>query len=269
MNCLDHDFRIETHFERRTSPHERAAEDAAGKARDVVSLERLERHHRDLRGVGDLAQRQTPALARRAQHPANIACVLLCSHRPGQPRPYVRKPISRCQTAAAPREPPRPVPSPSASKQTDRRHSGGARPRHGLDSVHRHAANRENRHRDSPDDRGEPVQAEMLAQAGLRRSSETRCRRSGSLRPRRRDHGLVGAANRSSDQKAGGRHRPRARRPGSNRRAGGRRLRRDASATSSRSLTTTRVGVSRASPPRARRRAPTAPPPRDRVPGPE
>ncbi len=73
---LDHDFGIEAHFDG-VGPHERPAEDPAREARDIVTLERLERHHRDLRGVGNLAQRQTPALARFAQHRSDIATRML------------------------------------------------------------------------------------------------------------------------------------------------------------------------------------------------
>jgi hypothetical protein len=47
---LNDDLGIETDFERVRSD-EAPAEDAAGKARDIVSLERLERHHGDFRGV--------------------------------------------------------------------------------------------------------------------------------------------------------------------------------------------------------------------------
>ena len=49
------------------------AEDAARQALDVVPLERLERDHRDFGGVGDLAERETAALARLAQLVAESA----------------------------------------------------------------------------------------------------------------------------------------------------------------------------------------------------
>jgi len=59
---------------------ERAAEDAARQARDVVALERFERGHRDLGRVRNLAQRNAAALARFAQRPAEIARRTVCAH---------------------------------------------------------------------------------------------------------------------------------------------------------------------------------------------
>jgi len=47
----------------RVRPHERAAEDPAWQARDVIALECLERRHRDLRRIGDVPQRHAAALA--------------------------------------------------------------------------------------------------------------------------------------------------------------------------------------------------------------
>ena len=54
------------------------AEDAARQALDVVPLERLERDHRDLGGVGNLAERKAATLAGLAQLVAESACAFLC-----------------------------------------------------------------------------------------------------------------------------------------------------------------------------------------------
>src|SRR6185295_10503449 len=56
------------------------AEDAARQALDVVPLECLERNHRDLGGVGNLAERKTATLAGLAQLVAESACAFLCTH---------------------------------------------------------------------------------------------------------------------------------------------------------------------------------------------
>ena len=76
---------------------ERAREDAAGQARQVAALERLERHHGNAGAVRDLPERNAPLLARFAEAGANgsgwgtlghYQCVAV----------NVREPLRRCQT---------------------------------------------------------------------------------------------------------------------------------------------------------------------------
>src|SRR5476649_1929898 len=76
---MDRLFGIEADLER-IRADERAAEDAAGQARDGISLERLEGADRNLRGVGDLPQRDAAALARLTQPIAEIARCSIRSH---------------------------------------------------------------------------------------------------------------------------------------------------------------------------------------------
>src|SRR4029079_7002873 len=83
---LDRRVRIEPHFGG-IRAHEGAAEDSSGEAVDVVALERFERADGDLRGVGDLTQRNPAALARVAQLAAETAGRPINRHdRARQPR---------------------------------------------------------------------------------------------------------------------------------------------------------------------------------------
>ena len=61
----------------------------------------------------------------------------------------------------------------SFEKQPDRRDTGGSGPCHRVDSIERDAADRENRDRNGPDDGGEPLDAETLAQTGLDEDGNT------------------------------------------------------------------------------------------------
>ena len=72
-------FGIETDFGR-VRPDERATENAARQAREIVPLERLERADGNLRNVGNLTQRRAAALSRLAQRTSTIAGGSLGSH---------------------------------------------------------------------------------------------------------------------------------------------------------------------------------------------
>src|SRR4029079_3348622 len=76
---LDRCIGIEPDFDR-VRADERAAEDAARQARDVVAVERFERANRYLGGVRNLAQRHALSLARFAELGAKTAGRPICSH---------------------------------------------------------------------------------------------------------------------------------------------------------------------------------------------
>src|SRR5262249_37391954 len=92
-------FGIEADFEG-VRTDDAAAEDAAGQTRDVVAFERLERGDGNLSGVGNLAQRQTAALARFAQLAPDIACALLCTHAEDDAPPPMLNPARRARTTS-------------------------------------------------------------------------------------------------------------------------------------------------------------------------
>ena len=119
---------------------EAAREDAARQAGDVVALERLERAHRELGGVGDVAQSDA-ALFAQPLHP--LAEVALGIQRSAMLGPGLQR-VKRARDALdSLRER---VGSAPVGKQADRRHAGGAGARHQRRVVGGHAANREHGH---------------------------------------------------------------------------------------------------------------------------
>ncbi len=79
---LNRGIRVEADLDG-VGPHEGAAENAAGQARQLIPLESLERAYRNFRRVRNLAQRDAAALTGLAELAAEAAGDAFCSHEIG------------------------------------------------------------------------------------------------------------------------------------------------------------------------------------------